>query len=155
MIIQCWHGGKFRPYKPDNKYFSAYYFSSNEKVAATYGDIVYKCQITVKHGLTIDAKNNWYIEIPLPRKLRKLFGVRDMSTDDLACSIRREFKDHYNCIRIENVIEGNGNQSIATDYILLDDSYEILETYKVKTRMDIPYLVKEDQLFERLLKKYH
>lgn len=82
----------------------------NKKVSDTldYGDMLYPAFLIMNNPLIVNAKNNYYLEIPTPTILKSYSNQPTVDTDLIT---EFAFKNDYDGVIINNVLEGP-----ATEY---------------------------------------
>lgn len=90
----------------------ALFTSSDKQVAEMFGRVATELYPQLKNPLIVDAKNNNYYDIPIPKELRKHFypGMKTTDTDSLVEIAQEMGRDG---VIIKNVIEGSGEYDPA------------------------------------------
>ena len=172
-----YHGGGF-----GKEYF---WFSSDKDVAASYGDIRmidrgysgisdtilddFKAyEINIQNPYIIDAKEEYYMDIPTPQEMLDddFWHSETVDTDGI-CEYAK--KKGHDSVIIKNVVEGHGIYNIADDYVCFNKSqfkelynnkekveelkkelHNLIKTYGKNLKDDNQFI--EDNIFELYLK---
>lgn len=136
MKYTVFHGGKF-----GDKYF---WFSDDAGVAASYGNVKkwegdipilddFKAyEITLKNPFKVNAKGEYYLDIPTPKAMKDEWQSPTVDTDGICDWAVRH---GYDGAIIKNVMEGHGISSIATDYVCFSKE-QFRELYNNKTLLE-------------------
>ena len=91
--------------------------SDNKKVANVFGKVVTPLYVNFKQPYIVNAKENSYLDIPIPKEMRSwvIDTMTSIDTDSIVDWVLKQKK--YDGIIIKNVVEGRGNTITADDYI--------------------------------------
>ena len=172
-----YHGGEF-----GKEYF---WFSSDKDVAASYGNIrmidrgysgisdtilddFRAYEINIQNPYIIDAKEEYYMDIPTPQEMLDddFWHSETVDTDGI-CEYAK--KKGHDSVIIKNVVEGHGIYNIADDYVCFNKSqfkelynnmekvdelkkelHNLIKTYGKNLKDDNQFI--EDDIFELYLK---
>lgn len=106
-----------RPVKND-KYTVGRYFSSHPEVAKAYGPEVHEAYLKMSKPFVVDAGDNFYDSIPVPKEMRKwvISSMKTVETDNIA---EWAYKHGYDGVIVRNVVEPK-KPLTADDYIIFN-----------------------------------
>lgn len=162
--VIAYHSGGWLSEDKNQQFF---WFSSDSGVAASYTknmkwtksglpilDDYETYELTIKKPYTIDAKENYYLEIPTPKAMKPEWSADTVDTDGI---VEWAKKHGYGSVVIKNVVEGHGIERVATDYVLFNKADFKLVKNNANAKQDIIdeliKLTKEQGEFDELMKK--
>ena len=109
-------GGFLSPIKND-KYTVGRFFSSNSDVAKAYGPEVHEAYLKMEKPFVVDAKGEYYNDIPVPKEMRSWMVGDKAETDNIA---EWAYKHGYDGVIVKNVLEPKKPIDNTHDYIVFN-----------------------------------
>lgn len=104
----------------NDRYTVGSFFSASPEVARAYGPQVFQAFVHMKHPYVVDAQDNMYSGIPVPKEMRKwvLGSIKEIDSDLIA---EYAYKHGYDGVILKNVAEPN-HPITSDDYIVFNSN---------------------------------
>ena len=105
---------------PINKYVMGFFTTTSKDVAKYFGKQIYSMNLIMNKPFIIDAEDNNYLDIKVPKQMRKDI-ISTIETVDVDLISSWAYKNGYDGVIIKNVVEGNGNTKTSDVYIVFNE----------------------------------